>query len=213
MQDGVRGAPQRDCRHECRLSFVVVQHEKAFNNNIVVFGQLADQFKLSTNQARQQQTMDWSFSEDVTRQLNVFTKGVAELSEKLENKTLELSRTSGRRACSSVTPPTADSLSSPQIEIPCDLEYIPGAKFKSSLLIVDFGINGDVSLTPSTARAKALTELGLMKMSPKGLVTILNQDLPAILGRCTTHNGFTQHSMPAPVVILKLRGSIRHLGT
>ena len=164
-----------------------IQHSRAFNQNITALSQLVDQFKVTTNLQRQQQAMDRELNEDLTRQLNSFTRSVADISEKLESKTLELSKPSARKTVSVVTPPTADSSSSHQREIPGVIEGIPGAKYKSSFLLVEFGPNGDPSLTPTTARAKHLLELGQMKMSTKAVITILNQDLSAILGRCRYH--------------------------
>lgn len=135
--------------------------------------------------------MDRNFNEDLTRQLNAFTRGVAdELSEKIDNKILDMSRPSGRKTCTITTPPTADSASSAQADLPCSIEDIPGAKFRSNFITVEFGPNGDASIRPLTARSNALTELGLLKISYKGLMTLLNQDLSSMLGRCVTHGKF-----------------------
>lgn len=80
-----------------------------------MLGQLVDQFKTQLNQAKSQATMDRDFHEGLTRQLNSYTKSVADLAEKLYSKTLELSQTSPRRTTTTVTPPTPDSASSPQL--------------------------------------------------------------------------------------------------
>lgn len=175
-----------------------VQHAKAFNSNILVFGQLVDQFKLQSNQMHQQMAMDRDFNDRLTRQLNSFTKSVADLTEKLDNRTLELSRSAPRRACSSVTPPTADSSSSPQVEIPGRLEYVPGATFRSNFIAVEFGIGGDISTRTIIARAKPLAEVGLLQMSREGLASLLNQDLTTLLARMTTHAGFVKRFNSTP---------------
>ncbi|VVC91314.1 unnamed protein product [Leptidea sinapis] len=84
-----------------------LQHAKAFNNNVSLLGQLVDQFKVQTNHFKRQEAMDREFQEGLTRQLSV-----AELSERLDSNTLELSKPCGRRIPQQITPPTADSSSS-----------------------------------------------------------------------------------------------------
>lgn len=169
-----------------------LQHAKAMNDNMEILGSLVDQFKLQTSSFKKQMEMDKSFQENLTKQLNGFTRGIADATERIETKTLELSRPTPKMTPASNASPSADSVSSHQTPFPGQLQIHPYSTYKSECLIVTFGVDAHISVQPTRAEFGPLTNLATLKIAPKALVGILNQDHRLLLSQLKRHPQFVR---------------------
>lgn len=159
-----------------------LQHAKTVNLSISTLGEATDNLKVATKSLKHQATMDSTFNRDLTKQLNALTTSLAQVMEKLDQKTLDASHPQCRGAQRGPShTPTADSSSLPQENIPDKLRILPNTIFISRLLKVSFNLNGDPTISPITAEAKELLKLVQLGLSTSTLVCLLNQDHNKIL--------------------------------
>lgn len=175
-----------------------LQHAKTVNISISTLGEATDNLKVATKSLKHQATMDSTFNRDLTKQLNALTTSLAQVMEKLDQKTLDASHPQCRGAQRGPSnTPTVDSSSLPQENIPGKLTILPNAIYISRLLKVSFNPNGDLTMSPVTAEAKELIKLTQLGLSTPTLVCLLNQD----------HNGILQQLIKDPTIVSRFLGT------
>uniref|UniRef100_S4PC92 Uncharacterized protein n=1 Tax=Pararge aegeria TaxID=116150 RepID=S4PC92_9NEOP len=172
------------------LKVYQLQHSKAFNNNITVLGHVTDDLKVTTKRLTAQTEMDRIFNRDITQQINKLTISIAQCMESLDNKTLELHHPSRRNCRNTITPPTADSASSHQRNLPGNLEPLPGVTFKNELMKITLDSNLNITAIINIARAKPLSSICSLPINPRVICKILNQDLEILIKRLQSNPSF-----------------------
>ncbi|CAB3244987.1 unnamed protein product [Arctia plantaginis] len=107
--------------------------------------------------------------------------------EKLESKTLELSRPATTRSIVPIHSPTTDSSSQRQIDIPVNISLIPNATFKSTKLKVQIAENNSIVLSPVINEGVLLSILARLRILPEKLIMFLNLGHEKLISRLGTH--------------------------